>query len=124
MTDRTEEFFGELQREGQLPLMEKVNGTLRVDLVDDKRTAHWFVTMSKGGVSVSRQGRSADCVLKGDKQLLERVLSGDVSGFTAILRGEIEIDGDPELMVLFLRAAPGLATRRRAEAVEPVGSRS
>ena len=104
--------------------MEKVNGTLRVDVVDDKRTAHWFVTMNRGDVSVSRQGRAADCVLKGDKQLVERVWSGEASGFTAILRGEIEIDGDPELMVLFLRSAPALATRRQAEAVEPVGSTS
>ena len=107
MADPSAEFFAELQRQGHVPLMEKVNGTLRFDVMDGKQAEHWFVTFKKGDVSVSQQGDGADCTVKADKQLVDGIMSGKVNAFAATLRGEIQIGGDPELMVLFQRLLPG-----------------
>lgn len=107
MADPSAEFFEGLQRQGHVPLMEKVNGTLRFDVVDGKRATHWFVTFKRGDVNVSRKGDAADCTVKADKQLVDGIMSGKVNAFAATLRGEIQIGGDPELMVLFQRLLPG-----------------
>jgi putative sterol carrier protein len=109
MTDPTEEFFEELERQGHLPLMKKTSGTLRFDVVDGTRTNSWFVAIKKGDVTVSRQGDAADCVVRGDKALVDGIWSGDVNPMTAVLRGEMHVEGDRELMVLFQRLLPGPA---------------
>jgi putative sterol carrier protein len=119
MADPISEFFEELERQGHVPLLEKANGTLRFDVVDGRRTAHWFVTSKKGDVTVSRQGDAPDCTVKADRELFEDITRGKVNAFAATLRGEVEIGGDPELMVLFQRVLPG-----PAGSAEPVGSRS
>jgi putative sterol carrier protein len=125
MTDSAAEFFDGLQRQGHIPLMEKVNGTLRFDVKDGKRTGHWFVTIKKGDVTVTHSGNAADCVVKADKEIVEGISSGSVNAFAAVLRGEIEVEGDREMMVLFQRVLPGPGGEAaRAEAAQPVGSRS
>jgi ubiquinone biosynthesis protein UbiJ len=122
MTDPTAEFFDGLRGQGYQPLLQKVNGTLRFDVVDGKRTARWFLTVKKGDVKVSRQGSAADCIVRGDKALVDGILSGKVNAFAATLRGELDIEGDLELMVLFQRLLPGPAASQRAS--ELAGSRS
>jgi putative sterol carrier protein len=117
MTDPTAEFFDELQRQGHLPLMEKTKGTLQFDVLDGGHAEHWFIAIDKGDVKVSRQGKAADCKIKADRKLVNGIMSGKVNAFAATLRGEIEIEGDSELMVLFQRLLPG-------PDAEPVGSRS
>jgi predicted lipid carrier protein YhbT len=124
MTDPTAEFFNELQRQGHLPLMEKVSGTLRFDSLEGKDTSQWFVTIKKGDVTVSRQGGRTDCVIRGDKALVDGMWSGEVNPMAAVLRGELDIEGDIELMVLFQRILPGPAASRSSRTAEPVGSRS
>jgi predicted lipid carrier protein YhbT len=106
MTDPTAEFFDALQRQGHVPLMERVNGTLRFDLRDDGSTSHWFVTIKKGDLAVSRENRDADCVVAADRQLIERISTGRANAFAATLRGELQVQGDTELMVLFQRLLP------------------
>jgi putative sterol carrier protein len=120
MADPSVEFFDGLSEQGHLPHMEKVSGILRFDVVDGKRTARWFLTIKKGDLAVSRQGGTPDCTVKVDKVLFEEIVNGKVNAFAATLRGEVEIGGDPELMVVFQRVLPGPP----ASAAEPVGSRS
>ena len=124
MTDPTAEFFQELQRHGHVPLLKKMTGTLRFDVVDGKRTARWFLTVKKGDVTVSRRGGTADCVVRGDKALLEGVWSGEVNPMAAVLRGEIDIEGDRKLMVNFQRILPGPAASTHPRAPARAGSRS
>jgi putative sterol carrier protein len=120
MTDPTAEFFDALQRQGTIPLMEKVDGTLRFDVVDGDSSEHWFVTVDGGKVALSRENSAADCVVRADRRLIEGVWEGEVNAFAAVLRGEIEVEGDTELMVLFQRLLPGPG----ATAATPAGSRS
>jgi putative sterol carrier protein len=112
MTDSTTEFFQELGRRGHEPLLEKGTGTIRFDLVDGKRTDRWLVTLDKGDVSVSRKNAAADCVVRTDKRLFDGMVSGEVNGMAAYLRGELTAEGDPELLVLIQRVLPEPATRR------------
>ncbi len=112
MTDATAGFFQELGRRGHEPLLAKATGTVRFDLVDGARTVRWLVTLDRGDVSVSRKRVAADCVVRTDRTLFEAMVSGDVNGMAAYLRGELTAEGDPELLVLIQRVLPGPATRR------------
>jgi putative sterol carrier protein len=112
MTDSTAEFFQELGRRGHEPLLEKGTGTVRFDLVDDTRTDRWLVTLDKGDVSVSHKNAAADCVVRAERKLFDAMASGGVNGMAAYLRGELTLEGDPELLVLIQRVLPGPATRR------------
>ena len=55
MTDSTAEFFAELERRGHEPLLAKVKGTIRFDIVEGKKKARWLVSVDRGDVTVSRR---------------------------------------------------------------------
>src|SRR5262249_24974238 len=96
MTDATTAFFEELGARGREPLLEKARGTIRFDLVDGTRTNRWLVRFDKGDVSVSRKNVAADCVVRTHKKVFDAMVSGDLNGMAAYLRGELTFDGDPE----------------------------
>jgi putative sterol carrier protein len=113
MTDSTAEFFEGLNRRRHEPLLEKATGIIRFDLVDGKRTDRWFVALDKGDVSVSRKNRAADCVVRADRRLFEAMARGEANAMAAYLRGELTLEGDPELLLLFQRVLPGPVKNRR-----------
>lgn len=112
MTDASADFFRQLAGRGHEPLLEKVNGTIRFDLVDGTRTDCWLVTLDEGDVAVSRENVAADLVVHADRALFDAITRGEVNGMAAHLRGEVTFDGDTELMALFQRVLPGPAPRR------------
>jgi putative sterol carrier protein len=118
MTDATAEFFQRLAGRGHEPLLEKVKGTIRFDLVDRARTERWLVTLDKGDVSVSRKNVAADCIVRAEKTLFDAMVSGDANGMAALLRGELTFDGDPEFLVLFQRVLPAPAAQRPSRGAE------
>jgi putative sterol carrier protein len=109
MSDPTEEFFAELDSRGNEPMLRKATGTLRFDLVDGTKESHWSVAVKKGDVSVSQANAEADCVVTTDRPLFNAIVRGERNAMAAILRGEIRIEGDPELLVLFQRVFAGPA---------------
>jgi len=113
MADPTVEFFDELARRGHEPLFEKATGTVRFDLKDGKKTDHWLVTVAKGDLAVSRRHTRADCVVTTDRALFDGVASGKTNGMAAVLRGAMTVEGDVQLLVLFLRLFPGSKRARR-----------
>jgi putative sterol carrier protein len=119
MKDPTTEFFDELDQRGHEPLLRKATGTLRFDLVEGKSKARWFVTTTRGDVSVSRANREADCVITSDRPLFDAIVLGETNAMAAVLRGEIGIEGDQELLVLFQRvfSGPAASIRRREAAL-------
>lgn len=106
MADATAEFFEGLASHENDPRLGKVRGTLRVDLRDDGTTARWFLTIDKGDIAVSRRNAKADCVIRADQAVFEGIARGELNPFTAILRGAMEVEGKPELLVLFRRMVP------------------
>ena len=118
MSDPTEQFFAELGSRGHEPMLRKARGTLRFDLVNGTSKAQWTVTLKKGDVSVSRSIAKANCVVTTDRPLFNAIVLGERNAMAAILRGEIAVEGDPELLVLFQRVFAGPAESiRRREAV-------
>jgi len=106
MPDATTEFFDALGRRGHEPMLEKVRATVRFDLADGGRTERWLVTVEKGDISVSRRNARADCVIRTDRALFQRLANGEVNAMAALLRGAIAVQGDPQLIVLFQRLLP------------------
>ena len=113
MTDATPEFLRELGSRGHEPLLGNATGVVRFDLVDGKRTDRWLVTLDRGNVSVSRRNVTADCIVRADKSVFDAMAVGDVNALAAYLRGELVLEGDPELLVLVQRVLPGPAPTRR-----------
>src|SRR6476660_7342662 len=106
MTDSTSQFFEELGRRGHEPLLERYDGSVRFDLSKNKRTEHFLVAIRKGDISVARANGAADCVVRVDRALFDDFATGEKNMMTAFLRGEITLQGDPELLVLFQRVLP------------------
>jgi putative sterol carrier protein len=107
MADATTAFFEDLNTRGHEPLLENATGTVRVDLSNGKRTEHWLVTIKRGDVTVSKRNARADCVARGDRTTFDGIVRGEVNAAAALLRGTMEVEGDPWLLVLFQRLFPG-----------------
>lgn len=103
----TAAFFDRLADRGYEPLLERATGRVRVDLVDGSRTDRWLVSIDRGHVTVSRKGADADAVLRADPRTFDDLVTGRSNTVAAVLRGAVEVEGDPELIVFFRRILPG-----------------
>ena len=113
MSDATAEFFGTLTQRGHVPVLEKAKGTVRIELAEGKRVDRWLLVVDKGDLSVSRKNVGADCIIRADKALFERIVDGEVNATAAVLRGAVTIDGDMELLVQLQKLFPGPPAKRR-----------
>ena len=113
-SDPTGRFFAELAGRGHEPLLRKASGCTRFDVVDGRRIRRWFVLVDKGDVIVSREGGDANCVVRADKAVFDKVVTGRLNAFAAVLRGDLAVEGDWRLLVRIQRLYPG--PRRRAKA--------
>jgi len=113
MSDATAEFFGALTQRGHVPALEKAKGTVRIELAEGKHIDRWLIAVDKGDLSVSRRNVGADCTIRVDKALFERIVDGEVNATAAVLRGAVTIDGDMELLVQLQKLFPGPPTKRR-----------
>ncbi len=107
MASRTEEFFAELGRRGHEPLLAKASGTIRFEITQETGMEHWSVSISQGGVTVTRGDIEADTVLRVDRESFDRFASGQENLMAALLRGQLSVEGDLPLAVLFQRLLPG-----------------
>jgi putative sterol carrier protein len=117
--DSTAEFFDELGSRGHEALLRKATGSARFDLVAGKRTERWLVTIDKGDIRVSRRNAAADCVLRADKVSFNKAVAGELNFLTAVLRGEVAVQGDPRLLVLLQRLFPRPEDGPRQRAAGP-----
>jgi putative sterol carrier protein len=107
MSDDVVEFFEELGRRGHEPLLGKVTGRVRFDLVDGGRTDRWLVAVDKGDVTVGHEGGQADCAIRAERALFERLCRGEENAMAAVLRGALVCTGDVELLYAIQRIFPG-----------------
>ena len=104
--DAATAFFEELARRGSEPLLAKARGTVSVELTNGAESETWLVTIERGDVTVVKGTGDADCTLRVTRELFERMVTGDVNAVAAVLRGELEVAGDWNLLVLFQRLFP------------------
>jgi len=112
--DRLTKFFEDLAVRGHEPSLERLTATFRFDLLDGKQTERWFVAVNKGDLAVSRQNRAADCVLRAERDVFERLVTGRQRVLAAVLRGQLVPEGDPKRLVLAQRLLPGRSASRRS----------
>jgi ubiquinone biosynthesis protein UbiJ len=65
------------------------------------------VAIDEGDIAVSRKSGQTDCNVRSSKALFGEIVAGRENALAAVLRGAIEVDGDPELLMLFQRILPG-----------------
>lgn len=123
MTEAAIEFFEGLAQSGHVALPSRANGVMRLEIVKGKRIERWLVSVEKGKVNVSRGNGPADCVLRADRELLNRMATGEVNAFAATLRGALAVEGDASLLVLFQRLLPGPPSKRPAPRAAGNGQR-
>ena len=113
-SDPAARFFEELAGRGHEPLLRKATGSTRFDIVDGSRTRRWIVEVDRGDISVSTGAGEASCVLRADKAVFDKVVTGQLNAVAAVLRGELQVDGDWRLLVRMQRLFPGRPRRRTA----------
>jgi putative sterol carrier protein len=115
-TDPTARFFDQLSARGDEPLLQGASGRTRIDIVDGKRTVHWLVSVDHGKIAVSKKNAPADCVMRAEKAVFDKVASGAMNAVAAVLRGDIGVEGDWRLLVRMQRLFPSSSRSLRSAA--------
>jgi putative sterol carrier protein len=113
--DGIAEFLEELGQREHEPLLAKVTGRVRFDLVEGGRPDRWLVALDKGDITVLHKGGPADCAIRADRALFERLCRGEENAMAAVLRGELACSGDVELLFAIQRIFPGPPGARRPQ---------
>ena len=116
MSDATERFFEELGERGHEPCLASITGQVRFDIVGGKRTEHWLVSLDRGDITVSQRAGNADCTMKADRELFDRLVRGEDNAMAATLRGALICTGEVDLLLAIQKLFPGreLAQRERS----------
>ena len=64
------------------------------------------MAIDDGAVEVSKRNQAADSIVRLDKQLFDRIATGEANAVTAVLRGEAALEGDWNLVIVFQRLFP------------------
>ena len=79
--------------------------------------------MRRGTVVVSDSDATADCVVRVEASVFEDLVGGRQGPMPALLRGLLDVEGDPELLVRFQRLFPVVEHRPDAASARTVGRR-
>ena len=124
MADVTAEFFDRLAELGTVPGLARTSGSVRFDLSRGDQTEHWRVEFRRGAVTVARAADTADCVVRTDASTFDDLASGRANVMATLLRGQLEADGEPELLTRFQRLFPAPVKRKTtASSARTVGKR-
>ena len=123
MADATSGFFDRLGQGEPEPLLGRTNASLRIDLDRDGQVEHWRLDMRRGAVTVSHEPGPADCVIRTDAALFEDLASGRANAMASVLRGQIQIEGDPAHIIRVQRLFPAPTGRKMGSSARTVGKR-
>lgn len=112
--DPVERFFADLAQRGHEPLLRKASGSTRFDVRDGRRTRRWILKIDDGDIAVTPGGGEASCVIRAEKAVFDKIVAGRMNAVAAVLRGELEVEGDWRLLVRMQRLFPGPRRRTRA----------
>lgn len=118
MPDATAEFFDNLGRLGYEPLWRRLSGAIRVELVDGDSIDQWVVAIDKGTVSVAPKDARSACTVRTERSLFAKLARGETNAMAAVLRGDITVAGDVELLFALQRVFPGPANQRRPAPID------
>jgi putative sterol carrier protein len=109
MPSATAQFFEYLGSRGHVPVLEKVRGTLRFEITDTEPVERWLVIVDHGDITVDSTAGSdtPTCIVRGSRAVLEGVARGELNAMAAVLRGELVIEGDLQILMIVQRVFPG-----------------
>ena len=107
MPDPTAELFNRLGRRGHDELLEQIQGSVRFDLAGMTEIDYWLVTVDKGDLRVTQEERDADCVVHTTRARFDQLASGQANAMAMLLRAEIIVHGNVQLLVVMERLLPG-----------------
>ena len=105
--DPISQFFADLAAPGHLATFEGDSATLRFDVHDGGQVQHWYVTVSNGDVTVTRQNKAADAVVHVERPPFEAIVTGRMNMQAALLRGALTCEGSMAALMMFQRCLPG-----------------
>ena len=111
--DPISQFFADLAAPGHLATFEGDSATLRFDVHDGGQVQHWYVTVSNGDVTVTRQNavtrqkKGADAVIHVERAPFEAIVTGRMNMQAALLRGVLTCEGSMAALMMFQRCLPG-----------------
>ena len=108
--DPTSEFFENMSHQRHFPLLEKLEGVVEFDITNDKKTDHLRVRIDHGEIGVADQTTKVDCVVKAERTLFNDILRGEENVMASVLRGDVQIEGDPRYVVPLQRLLPSPTT--------------
>ncbi|ASW53149.1 SCP2 sterol-binding domain-containing protein [Plantactinospora sp. KBS50] len=115
MVEAIERFFADIDRYGPGLLPSKYSGTIRFDLSQDHVTEQVLVTIEHGQVTVRRDDREADCVIRARQDSFATLLSGQHGIYAALWRNLISIEGEFPLIAAVRELIPPNPTVDRPE---------
>ena len=123
MPDPTATFFARLAERGHEPALRRTAGSVRIDIDRAGTLEHWRVEMNRGSVAVSHSDADADCVIRANASLFDDLAEGRANALASSLRSELDIDGDPGMLVRFQRLFPPPTGRKMQASARTVGKR-
>ena len=107
MSEASVQFFKDLGRRGHEPLLAKVSGRVRFEVVDDG-VGRWLVAIDSGDVAVAHKGRGRGVRDPWGQGAVRPDCRGEENGMAAVLRGALVCTGDIELLYAIQRIFPAL----------------
>ena len=99
-------FFDELAARRQ-PLLHNMSGTLRFDVIHGDEIEYWYLTIAQGDVAVTRESAAADAVIRVRDDLFDDIVSGRANAMAALIRGDLGVAGNGEMLMRIQRTFPG-----------------
>ncbi len=121
MRDPVDAFFRGLDGRDDDAVLRHTEGSVRFDLESGDATAHWFVSIHDGLVTVAQRDHQADCVVAVDRELFTRIVTGQTNALAAMLRGAIHLVGNPRLVIALERFMPGPSDAQHGRATAAPG---
>lgn len=115
--DDVTEFFQELGGRHREPLLAKVRGWVRFELVEPDRVDRWLIAVDRGAIAVSHSDGPAECTARLDRALFGPLYRGEVNMIAAVMRGAVVSIGDVELLFAIARLFPALPRERQPQRV-------
>ncbi|MDO3700084.1 SCP2 sterol-binding domain-containing protein [Micromonospora sp. C28SCA-DRY-2] len=107
MTASAVEHLRRLGPSRRVELPDAVAGTVRLDMREEGRTEHWYLTIGDQRVQVSRSTDDAELVVRADREIFDQLARGEIHPAEALMRNEVTVQGDIRLFMLLRRIFPG-----------------
>ncbi|MEV0328792.1 SCP2 sterol-binding domain-containing protein [Micromonospora echinospora] len=86
---------------------ETTAGTVRLDISENGWTDHWYLTVERQTVRVTRSAEEAELVVRADREVFDQLATGRTHIIGALLRNDVTARGRLPLLTVLNRILPG-----------------